>query len=60
MTFAAVMELDNVQVILILLRRFNVLASHIGIPNAYVKEEKEKAVDIYTKVSSGMQVSQDI
>ena len=42
------MELDNVQVILILLRRCNVLASHIGIPNAYVKAEREKAVDIYT------------
>ena len=60
LTFAAVIELGTVKVILVLSRRWNVPARHVDVSNAYVKAEKEKDLDIYMKVPSGMQVSQDI
>ena len=54
------MELGTVKVILVLSRRWNVLARHGDVPNAYVKAEKEKDLDIYMKVPCGMQVAQDV
>ena len=54
------MELGTVKGVLVLSRRWNVRALHGDVPNAYVKAEKEKDIDIYMKVPSGMQVSQNI
>ena len=42
LTFAAVMELGTVKVIVVLSRRRNVPARHGDVPNAYVKADKEK------------------
>ena len=60
LTFAAVMELGTEKVISVLSHRWSVPARHGDVPSAYVKAEKEKDLDIYMKVPSGMQVSQDI
>ena len=46
LTFAAVIELGTVKVILVLSRRWNVPARHDDVTNAYVKAEKEKDLDI--------------
>ena len=57
LTFAAVMELGIVNVIRVLSRRWNVPARHGDVPNAYVKADTEKDLDIYMKVPRGMQVN---
>ena len=54
------MELGTVKVILVLSRRWNVPARHGDVPNAYVKADKEKDLDIYMKIPRGMQVNQDV
>ena len=41
LTFAAVMDLGTVKLILVLSRRCNVPACHGDVPNAYVKARKE-------------------
>ena len=46
LTFAAVMELDTVKIILVLSRRRKVPVRHEDALNAYVKAEKEKDLDI--------------
>ena len=53
LTFAAVMELATVNLILVLSGRWNVPARHGDVPNAYVKAEKEEHLDIYMKVPMG-------
>ena len=60
LTFAAVMDLGIVKVILVLSRRWNVPAQHGDILSAYVKAEKEKDLDIYMNVPCGMQDAQDV
>ena len=54
LTFAAVMDLGTVKLILILSRRWNVPARHGDVPNEYDKAEKEEHLDIYMKVPKGM------
>uniref|UniRef100_A0AAV1UBZ0 Reverse transcriptase Ty1/copia-type domain-containing protein n=1 Tax=Peronospora matthiolae TaxID=2874970 RepID=A0AAV1UBZ0_9STRA len=54
LNFAAVTELDTVKVILVLSSRWNLLSRHGRFLNAYVKEKKEKDLNIYMKVPSGM------
>uniref|UniRef100_A0AAV1VF53 Reverse transcriptase Ty1/copia-type domain-containing protein n=1 Tax=Peronospora matthiolae TaxID=2874970 RepID=A0AAV1VF53_9STRA len=56
LTFAAVMDLSTVKLILVLSRRWNVPARHGDVPNAFVKAEKEEHLDIYMKASKGMVV----
>nr|CCA20623.1 hypothetical protein PITG_05283 [Albugo laibachii Nc14] len=58
LTFAAVMDLSKVKVILVLSRRWNVSARHGDVPNAYVKPEKEPHLDVYMKVSKGMKIDE--
>ena len=58
LTFAAVMDLVTVKLILVLSRRWNIPARHGDIPNAYVKAEKEEHLDIYMKVPKGMAVKE--
>ena len=58
LTFAAVMYLGAVKLILVLSRRWNVPARHGDVPNAYVKAEKEEHLDMYTKVPKGMFVDE--
>ena len=53
LTFAAVMDLGTVKLILVLSRRWNVPPRHSNVPNAYVKAEKEDYLDIYMRVPKG-------
>ena len=57
LTFAAVMDLGTVKLILVLSRRWNVPARHGDVPNGYVKAKKEEHLDIYMKVPKGMVLS---
>lgn len=54
------MKLGTVKVILVLSHRWNVTPRRGDVPNPHVRAEIEKEIDIYMKVRSGMQVSQDI
>ena len=56
LTFAAVMELSTVKVILVLALRWGVPARHGDIPNAYVKADKEEHLDIYLAIPQGMKI----
>uniref|UniRef100_A0AAV1UE71 Reverse transcriptase Ty1/copia-type domain-containing protein n=1 Tax=Peronospora matthiolae TaxID=2874970 RepID=A0AAV1UE71_9STRA len=50
------MELSTVKVILVLALRWGVPARHGGIPNAYVKADKEEHLDIYLAIPQGMKI----
>nr|CCA17046.1 hypothetical protein HCAG_04640 [Albugo laibachii Nc14] len=56
LTFAAVMELSTVKVILVLSRRWNLPARHGDVLNAYFKAEKEPQLDVYMKDPKGMKI----
>uniref|UniRef100_A0AAV1UCR1 Integrase catalytic domain-containing protein n=1 Tax=Peronospora matthiolae TaxID=2874970 RepID=A0AAV1UCR1_9STRA len=56
LTFAAVMELSTVKVIIVLALRWGVPARHGDIPNAYVKADKEKHLDIYLAIPQEMKI----
>ena len=58
LTFAAVMDLSTVKVILALAAMWGVPAKHGDIPNAYVKADKEAHLDIYLQLPRGMSVSE--
>nr|CCA26407.1 pol polyprotein fruit fly (Drosophila melanogaster) transposon [Albugo laibachii Nc14] len=55
-TFAAVMEMSRVKLILALARVWRVPAQHGNIPNAYVKAEKEPELNIYLRIPQVMDV----
>lgn len=59
LTFAAVMDLSTVKVILALAATWGVPAKHGDIPNAYVKAEKEANLRIFLQMPRGMQVSEE-
>eukprot|EP00644_Phytophthora_capsici_P012595 jgi/Phyca11/112904/e_gw1.23.435.1 len=56
LTFAAVIEMSSVKVILMLARKWRVPAKHGDVPNAYVKAEKEANMDIFVDLPQGMTV----
>lgn len=56
LTFAAVMKLSMVKVILVLALRWGVPARQGDIPNAYVKADKEERLDIYLAIPQGMKI----
>ena len=56
LTFAAVMELSTVKVILVLALRWGVPARHRDIPNAYVKADKEEHLDVFLVILKGMKI----
>ena len=58
-TFAAVMEMSSVKLILALARIWRVPAQHGDIPNAYVKADKITELDIFLKFLQGMDVDVD-
>ena len=58
LTFAAVMELGTVKVILVLSRRWNIPAGNGDVSNAYVKADQEEDLDIYMQIPKEMQVGQ--
>jgi hypothetical protein len=58
LTFAAVMELSTVKVILVFARRVPV--RHGDIPNAYVKAEKAQHLEIYLATPKGMIVPKEV
>lgn len=53
-TFAAVMEMDTVKVILALARKWRTRAKHGDIPNSYVKALSEEEHEIFLFVPQGM------
>eukprot|EP00644_Phytophthora_capsici_P005569 jgi/Phyca11/97425/e_gw1.2.919.1 len=60
LTFAAVIEMSSVKVILALARKWRVKAKHGDVPNAYVKADKEEDLDIFTHLPQGMSVPDDV
>jgi hypothetical protein len=60
LTFAAVMELSTVKVILVFARRWRVPARHGDIPNAYVKAKKKQHLEIYLAIPMGMIVPKEV
>ena len=54
------MKIGTVKEILIISRQWNVPALLGDVPHAYAKVEKEKDLEIFMRIPSGMQVSQDI
>ena len=59
LTFAAVMELETVKVILVSSRRWNIPARHLDVPNTYVKADQEEDLEIYMQIPKAMQVVQN-
>lgn len=58
LTFAAVMDMSSVKLILALARKWGVPAKHGDIPNAYVKAEKEPDLRIFLRTPQGMDIKQ--
>ena len=58
LTFAAVMDLFTVKVVLAIAVTWGVPAKNGDIPNAYVKVDKETHLYIYLQFPSGMSVSE--
>ncbi|CAH0489288.1 unnamed protein product [Peronospora farinosa] len=59
LTFAAVMEMSTMKVILGLAATWGVPAKHGDVPNAYVKADKEEHLEILLRVPSGMQIKDE-
>uniref|UniRef100_A0AAV1TTK9 Reverse transcriptase Ty1/copia-type domain-containing protein n=1 Tax=Peronospora matthiolae TaxID=2874970 RepID=A0AAV1TTK9_9STRA len=59
LTFAAVMDLSTLKVILALAATWWVPAKHGDIPNSYVKADKEPHLRIYLQMPRGMPVSKE-
>ncbi|GMF18948.1 unnamed protein product [Phytophthora fragariaefolia] len=59
-TFAAVIDLTSVKLILVLARKWRVPAKHGDVPNAYVKAEKEAGLIIYIHLPQGMVISDEV
>ena len=59
-TFAPVMELSAVKVILVLAQLWGVDARHGDIPNAYVKAEKEEELTIHMELPTIMKNNKDL
>uniref|UniRef100_A0AAV1T842 Polyprotein n=1 Tax=Peronospora matthiolae TaxID=2874970 RepID=A0AAV1T842_9STRA len=57
LTFAAVMDMSTVKVIIALAATWNVPAKHGDIPNAYVRANKEANLEILLQVPRGMEVN---
>ncbi|KAG2775045.1 hypothetical protein PC129_g6985 [Phytophthora cactorum] len=53
-TFAAVIEMMRVELILGLVRKWRVPAKHGVVSNTYEKAEKEAELDIFIRVPQGM------
>ncbi|KAG2849647.1 hypothetical protein PC118_g9195 [Phytophthora cactorum] len=60
LTFAAVMELSTVKVILVFARLWGMPARHGDITNAYVKAGKEQHFEIYLEIPQGMAIGEDV
>lgn len=60
LTFAAVMDMSTVKIILALAATWGDVAKHGDIPNAYVKADKESDLEILLQVPRGMDVCSDI
>ncbi|GMF16750.1 unnamed protein product [Phytophthora fragariaefolia] len=59
-TFAAVIEITSVKLILALERKWGVPAKHGYDPNAYVKAEKEAELNIYLRIPQGMVLPREL
>nr|BAP68978.1 RxLR effector candidate protein [Hyaloperonospora arabidopsidis Emoy2] len=55
-TFAAVMDMSSVKIILALARKWRVPAKHGDIPNAHVKAEKYPELRIFLRILQGMKI----
>ncbi|OWZ16109.1 Pol Polyprotein [Phytophthora megakarya] len=59
-TFAVVIDMRSVKLLLALERKWGVPAKHDDVPNAYVKADKEAELVIYIRVPQGMGISEEI
>ncbi|GMG14877.1 unnamed protein product [Phytophthora fragariaefolia] len=59
-TFAAVIDLTSVKLILALAQKWRVPAKHGDVPNAYVKAVKEAGLTIYIHPPQGMVISEEV
>ncbi|KAG6616520.1 Integrase catalytic core protein [Phytophthora cinnamomi] len=59
-TFAAVIEMSSVKLILALARKWRVPAKHGDVPNAYVEARKEAELAIYIRILQGMAIPEEI
>ena len=59
-TFAAVMYMSSVKIILALARKWRVPAKHGDIPNAYVKAEKEPELRAFLRIPQGMKIRREV
>ncbi|GMF59484.1 unnamed protein product [Phytophthora fragariaefolia] len=55
-TFSAALEMMSIKLLLALLRKLRVPAKHGDIPNAYVKADKERNMEILLHVPQGMEI----
>ncbi|POM74260.1 Integrase catalytic core protein [Phytophthora palmivora] len=58
-TFAAVIEMSSVKLILVLARKWRVPAKHGDVPKAYVKAKKEAELAIYIRIPQGMDIPEE-
>lgn len=59
-TFAALIAMSSVKIILVLARKWGVTAKHGDVPNAYVKADQEADLDNFMHVPSDMTISEEI
>ena len=59
LTFAAVMDMSMVKILIALAATWGVLAKHGDIPNAYVKAKKESHLEIFLQIPQGMDIDQE-
>ncbi|POM69505.1 Retrotransposon 4 protein [Phytophthora palmivora] len=59
-TFAAVIDMSSVKLILALTRKWHVPVKHGDVPNAFVKADKGEILRIYIRMSQGMEIPEEI
>ncbi|KAG3093774.1 hypothetical protein PI125_g16719 [Phytophthora idaei] len=52
--------MTSVKIILVLVRKWRVPAKHGGVPNAYVKADKEEELRIFIRIPKGMEISEEM
>lgn len=60
LTFAGVMGLSSVKIILALARKWRVPAKYGDVPNAYVKGDKEAELEIFIHLLKGIDIAMEI
>ncbi|OWZ08105.1 Copia protein [Phytophthora megakarya] len=58
-TFAAVMDMTSIKLILVLARKWRIPAKHGEVPSAYIKTDKGAELAIFIHLPQGMEVSEE-